>query len=243
LRWYRQDISDLMGKKPNFYRRLSTEYDYRIQFRADSPDMYEAVEVGTHVGIRPVGGEFRTSTRILWSMSPEYWLDRVPSKTRGQANLHNLIARVEELGRTSDTVGVERRKIDNSSNAGPVTRRIKISGTWVRSYELAAQETRSHSLGGSAGLYGLALQASADKAIVTQYSLRKEETQSLEEELTIEVRGGEATTLVLEWKKNWQLGRVIIQREADEEIIAELPFRLLVGMSFDQRAEPSPSEV
>jgi hypothetical protein len=141
---------------------------------------------------------------------------------------------VVETGRAEESMGDERRTIDNSGPAQS-TRRIKVTKRWLRKYEVSGEETKSKKGGASLPkVLIVELSGEAEKAVKRTYALSEEEEQTFEEELELSVPPHTVVTLVLSWKRVWQEGHVeIVEDDGSAHLV---PFKIVAGVTFDQQA-------
>jgi hypothetical protein len=138
-----------------------------------------------------------------------------------------------ELGRSEEPLGAERRKIDNSRSATSSVRRLRAQRTWSRKSEILFEKATKGS--GSAGLniYGVgALKAAAEKSFRESLTLSGEEQQTFEEGIEVTVPARTTVEVFLHWKAIWQEGLLAIEMGDGETY--KIPYRIMVGMTFDQ---------
>lgn len=138
-----------------------------------------------------------------------------------------------ETDREEEPVGDERRQIDNSESSVELARRFTIGREWAQTDTLDHEKIQSShgelKLGGTE-LPSLTL--AAENELKTRYSLSSTLKQTYEEEISIVVPPRSRLTLVFHWKRLWQCGT--IQAYRANELLVEVPFKIAVGLTFDQ---------
>lgn len=135
--------------------------------------------------------------------------------------------RVVETSRVQEAIGRDVLVIDNSGPANSV-RRIKVTNKWTQRVEFA--NDRSGIIGGGGNL--LVFKVTAEKALRRHFGVGAETEQTFEEEIELSVPPHTVLELVLHWKRIWQQG-MAVGAAADGRAI-EVPFRAVVGLTFDQ---------
>lgn len=133
---------------------------------------------------------------------------------------------VTETHRTEEPIGQETRILDNLGNAEPTSRTIRVSREWSRTLEVGSSAATTMKGQLSAKL-PLEITASVEKTLQQTYRLQDTLTQTVSEEVVVRVPGHTRLSLVFDWKQIVQHGVV---RQGDVEV----PFRLVVGVTFDQ---------
>lgn len=138
-----------------------------------------------------------------------------------------------ETERTEEALGDERRQIDNSKSSVELTRRLTIGREWTQSYTLDREKVRSdHSELKVGGAELPSLTLAAENTLKERYSITSSVKQTYEEEITVVVPQRTSLTLVFHWKRLWQHGN--IQAYRANKIFFEMPFKVAVGLTFDQ---------
>lgn len=138
-----------------------------------------------------------------------------------------------ETDRTEEALGDERRQIDNSKSPVELTRRFTIGREWTQSYALDREKVRSdHSALKIGGAELPSLTLAAENALKERYSITTAMKQTYEEEITIVVPPRTSLTLVFHWKRLWQCGNIQVCHS--NKMLFETPFKVAVGLTFDQ---------
>jgi hypothetical protein len=144
---------------------------------------------------------------------------------------------VETL-RIEESLGEERRVIDNSNSNAAVQRRMTVSKQW--SQKIAIEEETATAVKGEAGgkiIVNLKLEA--ERRIREKYSTSTETRQTYSEEVVITVPARTKIELVFAWKQVWQCG--IVRVHARDGSVSEVPYRLCLEATFDQRQVQTPA--
>jgi hypothetical protein len=140
----------------------------------------------------------------------------------------------DELELEEEPRGTESRLIDNSSSPVSVTRQILVKREWTRKYELDLGNKLTVSGEGSIGTELLArCKLKAEDEIKLKYSIIKEEKESFEEEISVEVPPRTKVRLIIKWKRLWQTGTVSFCLPLGKSL--SVPYRVAKGITFDQR--------
>lgn len=144
---------------------------------------------------------------------------------------------VRETRRSEEPLGVEYRDVVNGSRT-TVARTIRACREWSRTMtvDTSTAVTGRGSLGVSPAW--LQIQAAAEAELRRTYSISSTERQEFSEEIAFEVEPHSRVRLALHWKRLWQYGDVAV-RGGDGAVIS-LPYRVLVGVTFDQVLEDAP---
>lgn len=138
-----------------------------------------------------------------------------------------------EQGRSEERLGVERRKIDNSRSATSSVRRLRAQRTWSRKSEIFFERATKGSSSAGLNIQGVgSLKAAAEKSFRESLALSGEEQQTFEEGIEVTIPARTAVEVLLHWKTIWQEGVLAI--EMDDGETYKIPYRVTVGMTFDQ---------
>jgi hypothetical protein len=152
-----------------------------------------------------------------------------PTPDRPEAHLGGTD--IVEAGRHEVPLGDETRVIDNSRSSSPTVRVMRVTKEWTKSYTLDVE--RATTIKGSAALTVLAaLKAEAERTISRHYSASAEERQSFEEEVTLNIGAGIRSEVLFSWKEIRQSGTVVLDSGG---ATVQIPFEVVVGLTFDQR--------
>jgi len=146
-----------------------------------------------------------------------------------------------ETERTEQLMAEDRKVIDNSNGSQPVQRKITMTKEWTQT--ITIENEKAASLKGSAGgsLWGVEIKVEAEARIRERYSTSTETMKRYTDETTITVPAKTRTELIFAWKQVWQCG--IIRVHAPDGSTVELPYRLALEPTFDQRRVDTPAQV
>jgi len=137
-----------------------------------------------------------------------------------------------ETDRGEETFGEDRRVIDNTRSSASLTRTITFTKEWSRTCELQSEKAQGASGEFSVGLKDVAgLKIASEQRLRDTYSVSQETKESCSEQVTCNVEPNTKLTVIVRWKRIWQHGYVRVAREGAE---IHIPFRVAVGMTFDQ---------
>jgi hypothetical protein len=143
-----------------------------------------------------------------------------------------------ETQRIEEPLGEERRVIDNSHSNAAVQRKMTVSKQW--SQRIAIDEETATAVKGEAGAKVFVnLKLEAERRIQEKYSTSTEIRKTYSEEVVITVPARTRIEMVFAWKQVWQCG--IIRVHARDGSIAELPYRLCLEATFDQKQVQTPA--
>lgn len=138
---------------------------------------------------------------------------------------------VTETHRSEDPIGTETRRIDNTSGAGRLTRTIRVTKEWNRMVSLDLHASHSISGGAQIGPDWLALKTSIEQTLERTYAISVSRREEFAEEIGVEIEPGADVTVILTWKRIWQHGLAHVLTQGRQ---ADMPFRMAVGVTFDQ---------
>ena len=139
---------------------------------------------------------------------------------------------VVETERMEEPIGSETRVIDNARSAVTLTRRFTVSKEWSRTYSVDYEKASVSNVGLKLGLNELSsFTAGFEQTIKERFSITRETKDVYSEEIEIQVPGSKRLTVVLNWKKIWQLGLLKFHLNGRE---SSVPFRVVIGITFDQ---------
>lgn len=145
----------------------------------------------------------------------------------------NPSLKIIEFHISEESLGEEQRLIDNSKSSINMTRSLKISKEWSQSctleYEKACTTGKEFNIGTD---MAASIKISAEKAIKKKYSISEETHRTYTEEVVLNIPKNTKVRVFFNWKLIWQHG-VIKLSDINEEI--KIPFKAIVGVSFDQR--------
>ncbi len=142
-----------------------------------------------------------------------------------------------ELQRSEEILGVEARTVDNSRSRTAVKRAFNVSKEWLREISIEKQNSSSVHAGVEMGvdIAGVDLGSvnlGAKTAIMERYTSTEERRHIYSEEVSVEVPPLAKTRIEFTWKRLWQHGKVVQNLQNGTQV--ETPFRVVVGVTFDQ---------
>lgn len=138
---------------------------------------------------------------------------------------------VTETHRSEEPVGTETRRIDNTAGTSRLTRTIRVTREWSRTVSLDLNTSHGASARAQIGPNWLELRTSVEQTLSCTYSVSAGRREEFAEEIGVEVEPGTALAIVLVWKRLWQHGVVQVLSRGRQ---VEVPFRVAVGITFDQ---------
>jgi len=145
-----------------------------------------------------------------------------------------LGAVIRETSRSEEDLGSEVRIIENPSRSTTVTRVIRVSRDWTRSWTIGQDWTGKAHLGAK-GKVGVAeVEASVEAEIKRSYSLTETLREEYVDDITLLIPAESRVKLILNWKRLWQHGEVTLR---DSSPPIRVPFSVAVGVTFDQVTE------
>ena len=136
-----------------------------------------------------------------------------------------------EMHRSEEPIGIENRRIDNTSGAARLTRTMRVTREWSRTVSLDLDSSRGVSAEARVGPAWLALRTSVEQTLSRTYTASVNHREEFAEELSVEVEPGASVTIVLAWKRLWQHGVAHVLFQGRQ---VEVPFQVAVGVTFDQ---------
>ena len=139
---------------------------------------------------------------------------------------------VVEGSRYEVPMGQETRTVDNSKSSSSTTRTVRLTREWTRTYTLDTEHDMTVS--GSAGLsiHILDLKAEAERLVKNAYSVTSEQRETFEEDVTLTVKDHTKSEITFFWKELRQKGNV---QMSGADFQAQIPYEIVVGMTFDQQ--------
>jgi hypothetical protein len=178
--------------------------------------------------------ELRIGNGLDWGFRYRLAVDgrQVTGASKGQAR-PQLDAVVNEGGLTTEPIGEEERIIDNSGSRASVVRRLSITKEWNQSYSIERDKTvrLAGSVEGSMPSV-LSFDATAEECLRLHYSVTQNIKKSQTEEVTIEVPPGATVSMRFLWKRVVRTGDIWLRRDGKGQW--SVPFRIVVGITFDQ---------
>ncbi|MBL0700174.1 MAG: hypothetical protein JJV92_04770 [Desulfosarcina sp.] len=141
------------------------------------------------------------------------------------------IVSIDEDKRIEEYLSTETKLIDNSRSSVSVKRSFQISTEWSQSYTIDQEKTIDTGGQLSLGFWSSNIKASAEKAIVTKYSISAGTRRLYTEDVSLDVPGGTKLRVHIKWKRIWQQGFIAYQNTEKRKI--EVPYQVVLGVSFD----------
>jgi hypothetical protein len=144
-----------------------------------------------------------------------------------------------ETERVEEGIGSDARIIDNSRSAVTLTRTFSISKEWSKSFSIEYEKATSFNGGVTVGLDEMSsLTAGFEQSVRERFSISREAKEIYSEEIQIQVPASKKLSVIFDWKKVWQLGFLQFYDLNKREL--KVPFRVVVGITFDQRQIDDP---
>jgi hypothetical protein len=140
---------------------------------------------------------------------------------------------ISELSRSEVVVGEETRRIDNSRGVSTIVRKFKISREWTRSFTFDTERTTTRGAQAGIDFTGASIRGQIETSIRDYYRTSEQERHLFEDEVTISIAPQTLTRAVFTWKEIRQNGYVDLRR--DDLVVAQVPFEIIIGLSFDQQ--------
>jgi hypothetical protein len=139
-----------------------------------------------------------------------------------------------ETQRIEESLGEERRVIDNSNSSAEVRRTMTVTREWSQTIAIGDETTTS--VTGEVGVKVKLiadLKLKAEREVRAKYSTSTETKRTFREEVVITVRAKTKVEVVFAWKQVWQCG--VIRAYAHDGSTSEFPYRFCLEPTFDQR--------
>jgi hypothetical protein len=183
----------------------------------------------------PLSHGFLQPSSYVSAMCPKChgtWQIRVSQQP---APLAEPAVHITESGRSEEPIGDELRRVDNSASSTTVTRRLRVSKRWLQKCEVQTEHAHNTTQGIDLSASTLAtFRTTAETAVKQHYSVTVEDEQTFDEEIELTVPARTTTELRLHWKRLWQQGYATVTNDSGTDIA--IPFRLLLGVTFDQES-------
>jgi len=180
-------------------------------------------------------GMVRQKTKIMTVQSNrlEKLTDKNQSAASGIINFTIL-----ETERVEEFLGSEQRLIDNSNSSTNLTRKFTISKEWSQSYTIEYENTTTRSREGGVDLQLFSfklgnLKLTTQSNLKEKYSISESSKQTYGEEIVIQIPPYTKLRVFFQWKRLWQHG-LIKFKDSSSETEFEVPFRVVIGVTFDQ---------
>ncbi len=164
--------------------------------------------------------------------SPTVLLPVRPKLRQRPIPLAPTTSRVIEGTRYEVHLGKDTRVIDNSESRSSTTRTLRLTREWMKTYSLDAEHHRV--IRGTVGLdfHFAALEAEAERALKSTYSVTSQERETFEEQVTLNIPGHTRSEVSFFWKEIRQRGKVRLSGTGFE---VEISYEAVVGLTFDQK--------
>ena len=160
---------------------------------------------------------------------------RFKTKAAGKAvaSADPAIVDIEETERQEEGFGSDSRLVDNSKSTATVRRRFAVSKEWSRTYTVEYEKATVAGGGFDIGLtQNVGLKLNCEQTIRRHFSISEDSKETYSEEVEIEVPAMTKLRIVFQWKKIVQCGFIQVQKPNNG--ISRFPFRVAVGVTFDQ---------
>ncbi len=146
---------------------------------------------------------------------------------------------IKETHRSEEEIGSEKREIDNSKSRIELERRFTVTKEWSKSFVIEEEKGRKTGAELSVGLSeATSIKAAAEEAIKFKYIRTEDTKQIYTEEIVLKVPANTKLLVVFNWKRIWQHGIITLHDERSG--VSEWPFKLVVGITFDQTQVDQP---
>lgn len=139
----------------------------------------------------------------------------------------------EEIKREVQPAGSEKRTIDNSGSSIEVERKLIVSRQWSHSLSVEYEKTRKVSTGVNIQIRVGAIQQGIEEQLRSNYTLSENQTNTHTEEITIRVLPNTIVDVLINWKQILAHGVIKLRDYTGAD--SELPFAVVVGLTFDQK--------
>jgi len=159
------------------------------------------------------------------------------SKVKSDEILEVSKFQLVETDRSEEPLGSDRRIIDNSKGTGRVTRKLAISKEWSKTYTVDFEKAVKAS--GEAGFKVfniVAIKANIEGDLRKKYSISESVKNTYTDEVSVEIEPQTKVIYCFNWKCIWQNG-VIRCLDRDDREVAFIPFRVVIGVTFDILSE------
>jgi hypothetical protein len=146
---------------------------------------------------------------------------------------------IKETHRSEEEIGAEKREIDNAKSSIELERRFTVTKEWSKSFIVEEEKGRKKGAELAVGLGEAAsIKATVEQAIRVKYISNEGIKEIYTEEIVLKVPAYTKLLVVLNWKRIWQHGIITLHDENGG--ISEWPFKLVVGVTFDQTQVDQP---
>ena len=140
---------------------------------------------------------------------------------------------IVETNQSEEFLREDRRVIDNSGSGTEVTRSITFTKEWTRSYRLDFERAEGGGAELTVGAKDVAgFRLTSEEKLRRTYSVSQDTKEVCSEEVSCRVPARTKLTILVQWKKIWQHGFV---QKIGGGAAVRVPFRVAVGMTFDQK--------
>ncbi|MBG6133973.1 hypothetical protein [Longispora fulva] len=172
--------------------------------------------------------------RLKFALQQETWRSPTSTGPSGEelALTAGSLVEILEGSRTEEDLGEEARIVDNSGSDSGVTRSVKVSREWTRTVTVAHDQATARGSALTIGPGWANLKIQVDQTLRHTYGIGSSVRELTEEEIILVVPPRRTVRLLLRWKRVWQHGLVRVSNSGGGSV--EVPFRALVGVTFDQ---------
>jgi hypothetical protein len=130
-------------------------------------------------------------------------------------------------------VGTDSKVLDNSRSESTLTRSLKVSREWSCTYSVEHERTHR-----TVDTKSLRIRDSGERSRTIEDILRDRfgyvegRRQTYEENVQVVAPPRKKVTVLFHWKNILEVGVVVLQNQFEQT--AELPFAIVVGLTFDQ---------
>lgn len=166
---------------------------------------------------------------------PKVWRSGTPAMAPTSTDAS---ATVVEGSRHEVPMGDETRVIDNSQSGSTTTRVVRLTREWTRTCAIDVERATTTQGSAGIGIRALDLKAAAEHTLRRTYSDSTGERETFEEEVTLNIAPRTRCRVVFSWKEIRQKGIVQIARGGSD---VQIPFEVVVGITFDQQQIDEPT--
>jgi len=140
--------------------------------------------------------------------------------------------KITETDRSEEAIGEERRIIDNAKSSASCVRKFLVSQEWSQAYSIEHNHLKKASAKAGLGQANIAnIALATENSLQKKYVISNESKTIYSEEIEIEVPAFKKLVVVIQWKRIWQYGIILLQNEHED---LQIPYKVVVGITFDQ---------
>jgi hypothetical protein len=143
------------------------------------------------------------------------------------------ITETRKMGRAEQPVGTDTKVLDNSRSDSRIIRNLKVAREWSYEYNLESEE-----LDRKINTSAIRFRDGGESSKTIERSLRKSfgytqgTKQVYEENVQVEIQARKKVTILFHWKRIVETG--VLTLEDQFQNTSELPFSVVIGLTFDQ---------